>query len=90
MAAFDDRANLVASYLLIITVLRRRREREAGRYKHRFWIRIKTKLLDFQLLNLIYLFYSPWKTCYIYTRIFGLLPRTRPGYTLLFWRPSWL
>ena len=30
--------------------------------------------IDFQLLNLIYLFYSPSKTCYIYTRIFGLLP----------------
>jgi len=38
MAAFDERANLVVPYVLVITVLRRRREREARR-KRRFWIR---------------------------------------------------
>ena len=38
MTAFVERANLVASYLLFIAVLRRRREREA-RGKRRFWIR---------------------------------------------------
>ena len=38
MAALDERANLEAPYLLVIAVLRRRREREA-RLKRRFWIR---------------------------------------------------
>ena len=37
MAAFDERANLVAPYLLVIAVLRSRREKEARR-KCRFWI----------------------------------------------------
>ena len=39
MGAFHERANLEAPYLLVITVLRRRREREARR-KRRFWIRV--------------------------------------------------
>ena len=38
MAAFDERENLVAPYLLVIAVLWRRRERKARR-KRRFWIR---------------------------------------------------
>ena len=38
MAAFDEKANLLAPYLLVIAVLRRRKEREARR-KGRFWIR---------------------------------------------------
>ena len=42
MAAFDERANLVAPYLLVIVVLRQRREREARR-KRRFWIRVILK-----------------------------------------------
>ena len=37
-AALDERENLVTPYLLVIAVLRRRREREARR-KRTFWIR---------------------------------------------------
>ena len=42
MAAFDERENLVTPYLLVIAVLRRRREREARR-KGIFWIRENEK-----------------------------------------------
>ena len=37
MAAFDERADLVAPYLLVMAILGPRREGEAGR-KCRFWI----------------------------------------------------
>ena len=55
MAAFDERANLVASYLLIITVLRRRREREAIDDKNtdfRYASKPNFSPIDFQPLNL--------------------------------------
>ena len=38
MAAENQRENFVASYLLAVAVLRRRRERREGP-KHRFWVR---------------------------------------------------
>ena len=53
MAAFDERAHLVAPYLLVIAILRQRRKREPRR-KCRFWIcEIFKKREEFGAYNLL-------------------------------------